>query len=180
VVRCIIAKLPLTWINFATSLKHKRKVFIIANLVGSLDVEEKERAKDTHEKGVVVTSSANVVQKNNSNKSHNNKKKRKQDNLTKTNQTTNFKNKNKGNCFVCDDPGHFASEYENRKWKGNKNQQIWLLAKLQEHRGMVIYYLQIFQSVIHLNGGLIPVLIFMCVLIYPYFHLIRSEGLDPC
>jgi hypothetical protein len=180
VVGCIIAKLPLTWINFATSLKHKRNVFIIANLIGSLDVEEKARAKDTREKGVVVTSSANVVQKNNSNKSHNNKKKRKQDNLTKTNQTTNFKNKNKGNCFVCGDPGHFASEYENRKWKGNKNQQIWLLAKLQKHRGMIIYYLQIFQSVIHLNGGLIPMLIFMCVLIYHCFHLIRSEGLDPC
>jgi hypothetical protein len=25
-----------------------------------------------------------------------------------------------GNCFVCGDPGHFASECENRKWKGNK------------------------------------------------------------
>jgi hypothetical protein len=61
-----------------------------------------------------------------------------------------------------------------------KNQQIWLLVKLLEHRGMVIYYLQFFQSVIHLNDGLIPVLIYMCVLIYPCFHLIRLEGLDPC
>jgi hypothetical protein len=63
-----------------------------------------------------------VVQKNNSNKSHNNnnKKKKKQENPTKTKQTTNFKKKNKENCFVCDDPGHFASECENRKWKGNK------------------------------------------------------------
>jgi hypothetical protein len=26
---------------------------------------------------------------------------------------------NKGNCFVCGDPGHFASECENRKWKSN-------------------------------------------------------------
>jgi hypothetical protein len=33
--------------------------------------------------------------------------------------TTNFKKKNKGNCFICDDHGHFASEYESRKWKGN-------------------------------------------------------------
>jgi hypothetical protein len=41
-----------------------------------LDVEEKVRAKDTHEKGVVETSGANVVQKNNSNKSHNNNKKK--------------------------------------------------------------------------------------------------------
>jgi hypothetical protein len=135
VARCIIAKLPPTWMDFATSLKHKRKEFSIADLIGSLDVEEKARAKDTREKGVVGTSSANVVQKNNFNKSHNNnnKKKNKQENPTKTKQTTNFKKKNKGNCFICGDPSHFTSECENRKWKGNKNQQIWLLAKLLEH-----------------------------------------------
>jgi hypothetical protein len=74
VVGCIIAKLPPTWMDFTTSLKHKRKEFSIANLIGSLVVEEKARAKDTSGKGVVGTSSANVVQKNNSNKSHNNKK----------------------------------------------------------------------------------------------------------
>jgi hypothetical protein len=61
-----------------------------------------------------------VVWQNNSNKSHNNKKKNKQENHTKTKQTTNFKKKNKGNCFVCDDPSHFASECENRKSNGNK------------------------------------------------------------
>jgi hypothetical protein len=117
----IIAKLPPTWMDFATSLKHKRKEFSIADLIGSLDIEEKARAKDTRGKRVVGTSSANVVQKNNSNKSHNKKKKKnKQENPTKTKQTTNFKKKNKGNFFVCDDPGHFASECENRKWKGNK------------------------------------------------------------
>jgi hypothetical protein len=137
----IIAKLPPAWMDFATSLTHKRKEFSIADLIDSLDVEEKARAKDTRGKGVVGTSSVNVVQKNNSNKSHNNKKKNKQENPTKTKRTTNFKKKNKGNCFVCCDPGHFASECENRKWKGNKNQQIWLLVKLQEHRGMIIYYL---------------------------------------
>jgi hypothetical protein len=61
-----------------------------------------------------------VVQKNNSNKSHNKKKKNKQENPTKTKQTTNFKKKNKKNYFVCGDPGHFTNECENRKWKGNK------------------------------------------------------------
>jgi hypothetical protein len=45
---CIIAKLPPTWMDFATSLKHKRKEFSIADPIGSLDVEEKVRAKDTH------------------------------------------------------------------------------------------------------------------------------------
>jgi hypothetical protein len=116
----IIDKLPPTWMDFTTSLKHKRKEFSIADLIGSLDVEEKARAKDTRGKGVVGISSANVVQKNNYNNSHKKKKKNKHENPTKTKQTTNFKKKNKGNCFVCDDPGHFASECENRKWKGNK------------------------------------------------------------
>jgi hypothetical protein len=85
VTGCIIAKLPPTWTDFATSLKHKRKEFSIADLIGSLDVEEKARAKDTHKKGVVGTSSANVVQKNNSNKSHNNNNNNNnQENPTKT------------------------------------------------------------------------------------------------
>jgi hypothetical protein len=43
----IIAKLPPSWKNFATSLKHKRQEFSVIDLIGSLDVEEKARAK-TH------------------------------------------------------------------------------------------------------------------------------------
>jgi hypothetical protein len=58
---CIIFKLPPTWTDFATSLKHKRKEFNIADLIGSLDVEEKTRVMDTHRKGVVGTFSANMV-----------------------------------------------------------------------------------------------------------------------
>jgi hypothetical protein len=72
----IIAKLPPSWSNFATTLKHKREEFSVAELIGSLDVEERARAKDTREKGV-ETSSANMVQKKNSNASHNNKMKNK-------------------------------------------------------------------------------------------------------
>jgi hypothetical protein len=42
--RCIIARLPPTRMDFATSLKHKRKEFNIADLIGSLDVEGPEKA----------------------------------------------------------------------------------------------------------------------------------------
>jgi hypothetical protein len=62
--------------DFATTLKHKRQEFSVAELIGSLNVE-RARAKDTRGKGV-ETSSANMVQKKNSNASHNNKKKNKQ------------------------------------------------------------------------------------------------------
>jgi transcription elongation factor GreA-like protein len=46
VVGCIIVKLPQTWTDFATSLKHKRQEFSIADLIGSLNIEEKTRTKD--------------------------------------------------------------------------------------------------------------------------------------
>jgi hypothetical protein len=42
VTSCIIAKLPQVWTDFATSLKHKRQEFSIAELIDSLDVEEGE------------------------------------------------------------------------------------------------------------------------------------------
>ena len=57
----IIVKLPPSWRNFATSLKHKRQEFTVAGLIGTLDVEEKARAKDTHARGNEGGSSAHVV-----------------------------------------------------------------------------------------------------------------------
>jgi hypothetical protein len=59
----IIAKLPPSWKDFATSLKHKRQEFNMEELIGTLDVEERARTKDNG-KGV-ETSTANVVQKRN-------------------------------------------------------------------------------------------------------------------
>jgi hypothetical protein len=41
---------------------------------------------------------------------------------------------------------------------------------------MVIYYLQFFQYFVHSGGGLTLRLIFMCVLMFAYFLLTRSEG----
>jgi hypothetical protein len=43
----IIAKRPPSWTNFSTTIKHKRQEFSVAELNGSLDVEERARAKDT-------------------------------------------------------------------------------------------------------------------------------------
>jgi hypothetical protein len=98
----IIAKLPPSWTEFATTLKHKRQEFSVAELIRSLDVEERARAKDTRGKGV-ETSSANMVQKKNSNASHNNTK----------------KNKVAG-CFVCGSTDHWASACLDRKFKQEK------------------------------------------------------------
>jgi hypothetical protein len=61
VVGCIIAKLSHAWTYFATSLKHKIQEFAIAYLIGSLDVEEKARAKDVRGKKIVEGSSSSHV-----------------------------------------------------------------------------------------------------------------------
>ena len=65
VVGGIITKLPPSWRNFATLLKHKRQEFSVPDLIGTLDVEEKARAKDTRARGIEGGSSANLVQKKN-------------------------------------------------------------------------------------------------------------------
>nr|CCI55375.1 PH01B035L11.20 [Phyllostachys edulis] len=97
----IIAKLPPSWRNFSTSLKHKRQEFSVENLIGSLDVEEKKRAKDTYTRGNEEHSSANVVQKKNG-------QTQKFKGKNKSAQTTSFKKKKKntkdGLCFATRDP----------------------------------------------------------------------------
>jgi hypothetical protein len=50
VARGIICKLPPSWRNFTTALKHKRMHMSISDLIASLDVEEKAQAKDRRSK----------------------------------------------------------------------------------------------------------------------------------
>jgi hypothetical protein len=57
----IIDKLSPSWRDFVTSLKHKREEFSMVELIGSLDVQERTRAKDNCGKGV-ESSAANMVQ----------------------------------------------------------------------------------------------------------------------
>jgi hypothetical protein len=57
----IIAKLPPSWRDFATSLKHKRVHMSISDLITSLDVEEKARTKDERSKGAESQTSVNMV-----------------------------------------------------------------------------------------------------------------------
>jgi hypothetical protein len=62
----IIAKLLSSWRDFAITLKHKRQEFSVTELIRSLDVEERARAKDTCGKDI-KSFSANTVQKKISN-----------------------------------------------------------------------------------------------------------------
>jgi hypothetical protein len=57
----IIAKLPPSWRDFTTALKHKRVHMSILDLIVSLDVEEKAQVKDGQSKGAEGQTSANMV-----------------------------------------------------------------------------------------------------------------------
>ena len=108
VAGCIIAKLPNSWRNFATTLKHQRREFSVEDVIGHLSVEQNSRAKESHGKGE-GTSVANMVQKNSGFQKTKGK--------TVVQQNTDFKkkgkkpfnkDKKKGACFTCGSEEHWA------------------------------------------------------------------------
>jgi hypothetical protein len=113
----IIAKLPTSWRDFATSLKHKREDISTESLIKALDMEEKARAKDAPSTSAAAENGASanvIVSKNN----HNNKNKGKMQASGKPKKTTNFKkNIEKDNraCFVCGKGGHLVKDCRHRK-----------------------------------------------------------------
>ena len=158
----IIAKLSPSWRNIPTFLKHKRQEFSIVDVIGSLDVEEKAREKDTRARAFEGGSSANFVQKKNSqsykpknkNKSEN---KGKFDKKNKPSQSTNFKRKTdrkKGSCHVCGDPNHWAPRCPNRfeeREKGGKTANV-IIGDTEMKDARMVYFQLYFQYVILLNG----------------------------
>jgi hypothetical protein len=124
VAGCIIAKLPPSWRNFATALKHKRQEISVENLIASLEVEENARAKDTTEKGE-GHATANFVQQKG--KSSGKNKGNFKHSFNKPIKTTTFKkkkpNRDKSDltCFTWGEPGHFSKDCPERADRRGKN-----------------------------------------------------------
>nr|XP_020167872.1 uncharacterized protein LOC109753372 [Aegilops tauschii subsp. strangulata] len=114
VAGCMNAKLPHLGRNFATTLKHKRHDISVENLIASLDVEEKARAKDTTETGGEVQPTANMVQRY----PHNKNKGTNKPVFNKPTKTTTFKkkkfNKVELDCYACGKPRHLSAECPER------------------------------------------------------------------
>jgi hypothetical protein len=119
VAGAIITKLPHSWRDFATSLKHKIKEFTSDDLIATLDVEEKARAKDTRGKATAGPSSANFVQRGNPKFNNNqNKRKKPSQNPPKAKEAdgpNKKKRKPGGACYTCGSPDHFAAKCPDRK-----------------------------------------------------------------
>jgi hypothetical protein len=125
----IIAKLPVAWQDFATTLKHKREDISTKDLVIALDVEEKARAKDAPSTSAVAENgaSANIVEKKFYNKNKGN-----MHNSGEPKKTTNFKKKKSEKddkfraCYVCGKEGHVVKNCRYRKDRddGKPNKKV--------------------------------------------------------
>src|SRR3954469_11749709 len=114
VTGCIIAKLPNSWRNFATTLKHQRHEFSVEDVIGHLSVEQNSKAKDSHRKGIEGTSVANMVHQKNSNP-HKPKGKngvQQSTDFKKKGKKTFKKNKKDEGCFTCGSLEHWANKYK--------------------------------------------------------------------
>jgi hypothetical protein len=132
----IIGKLPPSWRDFATTIKHKRVHMSISDFIISLDVEEKARIKNGRSKGAESQTSANMVHQPQSHDKVKCKAKQNQNN-NKPNQTTTFKkkkNKEDKGCFVCGSHNHWAKKCPNQKEENlnlSRRLQTWFYLALE-------------------------------------------------
>ena len=149
VAGCIIAKLPSSWRNFATTLKHKRQEISVENLIASLDIEEKARAKGTAERGGEGQSSANMVQKN---FHHGKSKAKSKPSFNMPTKTTSFKkkkkmlNKSELKCYTCGELGDFSVDCPDRADKKGKKHVNVVTASNADGYGNLPIVLSVFQS----------------------------------
>jgi hypothetical protein len=186
VVGGIIAKLPPSWRDFTTALKHKMVHMSILYLIASLDVEEKAQVKDERSKGVEDQTSANMVYQPQTHGKGKGKAKQNQNNSNQSKLLPLRRRKKISRMRVvsCADLLIIGQRSAQTAKEENLNLirrlRTWLYPALEvELLGMVIYpmFFQCFNLPL---GGLILVQTFMCVLMLRYSLLSRSLGILSC
>jgi hypothetical protein len=185
VVGGFIVKLPPSWRDFATALKHKRVHMSISDLLTSLDVEEKAQANDGQSKGAEGQTSTNMVHQTQSHGKGKDKAKQNQNN-SKPKQITLLKRRRRirsmrvalyTDLLIIGQKSVQTEKEENINM--SRRLRTWLYPTLEvELVGMVIYHM-FFQCFNLPLGGLILVQIFMCVLMLHYSLLTKSPGILP-
>lgn len=112
-VASIIEKLPPTWKDFKTHLKHIHEDMSLEQLILKLRVEEENRKNEKSEFSS-MEARANVVE-GNSSKFKGSKKNKNVKNTFISPKGSNFKKKPQGACWVCGKPGHRAKDCRHKK-----------------------------------------------------------------
>ena len=107
-VAAIIEKLPPNWKDLKNYLKHKRKEMKLEDLIVRLRIEEDNRVSKKKVGNHSMESKTHVIEEG-----HKTNKKRKY--VGQQGAKGGDSKKFKGNCFVCNKPGHRAKDCRNRK-----------------------------------------------------------------
>ncbi|OIT01957.1 hypothetical protein A4A49_56646, partial [Nicotiana attenuata] len=102
----LIEKLPDSWSDYKSNLKHKQKKFTIEEIVTHILIEDSNRKESA--KARMTALKANLVQSSN-----NNRKRYENKSQGCKPKNPNLKRK-KGSCFVCGKSGHHASQCKYR------------------------------------------------------------------
>ena len=111
-VAAIIEKLPPNWKDFKNYLKHERKEMKLEDLIVRMRIEKDNRVSEKKVGNHSMESKAHVIEEG-----HKTKKKMKY--VGQQGAKGGDSKKFKGNCFVCNKPGHRAKDCRNHKAQVN-------------------------------------------------------------
>ena len=111
-----MAKLPPSWKDYRKRIFHKSEDYSLKEIQKHLRINEESRSRDkVGEEFNGGTNKANVVSKPNHLKCKNNNNKKHSEKFMGPNKNQKQFKGNKGPCFVCGKPRHYARECRYRK-----------------------------------------------------------------